>query len=135
LKLVIASLSGLLTPRRVKLPSAATGVSPSKLIVSALKLIVGNLAVSKKSAFFSSSSSSTRPVSIESAAMATSMRPYLLASIKGDAARGLIEATALRRKLKMSDLEAGKGVPVIDDVGFGFRKRRRCRDAGQQRCQ
>src|SRR5690606_20661906 len=79
LKLLTASLTGLVTPSRVKSPSAATTLSPSKTSLLDLKVMVGYLAVLKKPSTAMCSFQSGKPMFSEATSMVRSTEPVVAA--------------------------------------------------------
>src|SRR5690606_18053768 len=79
LKLLTVSLIGLVTPSRVKSPSAPTTWSPSNTSLFDLKVMVGYLAVLKKPSTAMCSFHTGKPMFSEATSMTSSTEPVLAA--------------------------------------------------------
>src|SRR5712664_2399572 len=76
---VTARVTGLLTLLEVRVPSIATGLSPSNLNALDLKVMVGYFSASKKSSPFKWPLKTSLPVSTDFTSMLTSAEPVLAA--------------------------------------------------------
>jgi hypothetical protein len=122
---VTVSVTGLVTPLRVSMPSTATGLSPSKTTLVDLKVAVGYFAVSRKSSPWMCSSKTAEPVSTDLVSITMSTAAGLGSLVEDDLAGRLVEAAQLGRIAEVVVREAREGVVAVDDVGFRLGQRRR----------
>jgi hypothetical protein len=111
---VTVSVTGLVTPLMVRLPSIATGLSPSNFTAVDLKLMLGNFSV-WKIVFGLDVLVEQRVAGIHRLGVDRHVdRAGLCGAVEHDLAAGLVEALLLVRVAEMAVLEARIGVGGLD---------------------